>query len=187
VLTRIASEEAAMLKGSEFTDEYQDWLDGSAKGSPKGSRFHRTLAELEYATPLVVERAVSLASVIELMNARRETAVLVLDGERLIGIFTERDALTRVLPRGLDIHRTSVDEVMTESPHALDESTLLTSALRTLALAGYHHLPVVDAGGRPKGVVSLQTIVRFLVDEFPAEIMNAPPERDSFPPAVEGA
>ena len=176
-----------MLTSSEFTDEYQDWLDGSAKGAPKGRWFHRTLAEVQYAKPLVVGRDATLETVIDLMNAQHETAVLVLDGERLAGIFTERDVLKRVVGRAIDVQNTCVGAVMTESPHALGESTLLSSALRTLALAGYHHLPVVDAGGRPKALVSLQTIVKFLVDEFPGEIMNAPPERDSFPPVVEGA
>jgi CBS domain-containing protein len=173
---------------SEFTDEYQDWLDGSAPPKAGVRWFQRTLAEVQYAAPpVVVGRDASLAVVIDLMNAHHQTAVLVLDGDKLCGIFTERDVLTRVVPRGIDIHGTCVGALMTESPHVLGESTLLSSALRTLALAGYHHLPVVDAAGRPKAVVSLQTIVRFLVDAFPAEIMNAPPERESFPAMKEGA
>lgn len=176
-----------MLTTSEFTDEYQDWLEGTAPGKARPRWFHRTLAELQYAKPLVVGRDAALATVIDLMNAHHQTAVLVLDGERLAGIFTERDVLTRVVSHNIDIHHTCVGAVMTEGPHALGESTLLSSALRTLALAGYHHLPVVDAAGRPRALVSLQTIVRFLVDAFPGEIMNAPPERDSFPPVVEGA
>lgn len=172
---------------SEFADEYQDWLEGTGAPKPNAPWFDRALSEVQHAPLLSVEAHVSVADVIELMNAHHQTAVVVMTGGQLGGIFTERDVLTRVVPQRLDARKVQVGELMTPHPHVLSETTLLSAAMRTLALANYHHLPVVDESGKPKAVISLQTVVRCLLDAFPREIMNAPPEGNGCPPAPEGA
>jgi CBS domain-containing protein len=172
---------------SEFADEYQDWLEGSGAPKPAPRWFDRTLSEVQHAPLLAVPPDTDVGTVVELMNLQRQTAVLVLERGELIGIFTERDVLTRVVPPDLDPKRVRVRELMTANPETLHESTMLSAALRTLALAHYHHLPVVDASGRPRAVVSLQTIVRHLLDVFPREIMNAPPDAEPCPATKEGA
>jgi CBS domain-containing protein len=172
---------------SEFADEYQDWLEGAPGGKPGPRWFDRTLADVQHAPMLEVSPDTDVATVVELMNAKRQTAVLVLEQGKLVGIFTERDVLARVLPRGLDPKKARVRELMTENPDVLHESAMLSAALRTLALASYHHLPVIDAHGRPRAVVSLHTVVRHLLDVFPREIMTAPPDGELFTRTKEGA
>jgi CBS domain-containing protein len=172
---------------SEFADEYQDWLEGAGALKPAPRWFDRTLAEVQHAPLLAVPPDTDVASVVQLMNLQRQTAVLVMEHDRLLGIFTERDVLTRVVPRGLDPRQVRVRELMTENPNVLPESTMLSAALRTLALETYHHLPVVDDSGRPRALISLQTIVRHLLDVFPREIMNAPPDAEPCPATKEGA
>jgi CBS domain-containing protein len=172
---------------SEFADEYQDWLEG-APATRQGPRwFDRTLGEVQHAPLLAVSPDTSVAKVVELMNLQHQTAALVMERGALLGIFTERDVLARVVPGGLDAQQVRVRELMTSQLEVLHESTMLSAALRTLALANYHHLPIVDASGRPRAVVSLQTIVRHLLDVFPREIMNAPPDAEPYPRAKEGA
>lgn len=170
---------------SEFSDEYGDWLEG---GPPvRHARWlDLSLSELTVYPGLRVSPDTLVEEVVEAMNARRESAVLVVESERLLGIFTERDVLTRVLPR-IDALFDPVREFMTASPYTLSSDTLLSCALRTLTQGHFHHLPVVDAMDRPLGLVSLQTILSFLVDTFPSEILNAPVDRESFPPDLEGA
>jgi CBS domain-containing protein len=173
---------------SENNDEYQDWLEGSGNAKPNPPAwFNRTLGEIQHAPLLGVAPDMDVATAVELMNDHHQSAVLVLERDKILGIFTERDVLMRVIPQGIDARRTAVRELMTPDPETLRENTLLSAALRTLALSGYHHLPVVDGAGKPRALVSLQTVVRTLIDVFPREIMNAPPTGEPRARAKEGA
>ncbi len=170
---------------SEFTDEYGEWLDGTpCPGRP--SWLSLTLGELQPRPALCVRPDTPVEDVVALMNRHRESAVLVTENSKVVGIFTERDVLRRVVPR-VDGLFAPVSEVMTCRPDVLTEATLLPSALRALTIGRYHHVPVIDAQGAPVAVVSMQTIVAFLADAFSSEILNAPPERESFPPERAGA
>src|SRR5688572_8887538 len=101
---------------SEFADEYQDWLEGAGAPKPAPRWFDRTLAEVQHAPLLAVPPDTDVATVVELMNLQRQTAVLVMERGELVGIFTERDVLTRVVPPGLDPKQVRVRELMTANP-----------------------------------------------------------------------
>lgn len=80
-------------------------------------------------------------------------AMLVVDGEKLAGIFTERDLLIRVVARHLDPDATRLAEVMTPDPYTADPEMPLSQALVMMYEGCYRHVPVVE-NGRPLGVVS---------------------------------
>ena len=110
------------------------------------------------------------------MLARRQAGVLIVDGEgRLAGIFTERDVLTRVVGRELDPRRTMLREVMTPSPEALTTEDRVAYAVYCMSVAGYRTVPLVDAEGRPVGVVTAGDILRWLADLFPETVLNMRP------------
>lgn len=96
------------------------------------------------------------------MSARRIGAVLVNDGTRLVGIFTERDVMTRVVAAGLDPDRTEIRQVMTPDPATAAPEQRALDALKLMHEGGFRHLPVVEAG-RAIGIVSLRD---FLSGEF---------------------
>ena len=171
--------------GSEFSDEYQDWLEGHL-GARRAPWFDVPVGQLERRPLLSTEPTASVKASIDLMNTHRHGAVLVVHGEQLVGIFTERDVLRRVVPRGLSLEDTPVSEVMTSSPDVLSEDATLAQALRTMSRSRYRHLPVVDEHGRPVAVVSMRRIIQYVCDAFPNEIMNAPPERPSGVFSIEG-
>jgi CBS domain-containing protein len=87
------------------------------------------------------------------MRDARCGSILVTEDERLIGIFTERDVMNRVVAEGLDPERTSVSQVMTRSPRTVEPDTPTIVALRIMDDGGFRHLPVVDKG-RILGIVS---------------------------------
>lgn len=88
------------------------------------------------------------------MTERRVGAVMVVDGQgKLRGIFTERDALGRVLAAGRDPDTTTVGEVMTPDPLCVSAQRALGHALHLMYDNGFRHVPVVE-GGRPLGMVS---------------------------------
>ena len=105
---------------------------------------------------------------------------------RLIGIFTERDFVNRVVAAGADAGR-PVEGFMTRSPKTIRRSSSVHSAVELMASGGYRHLPVVGDGGEPLGVLSVKDVVRYLVEYFPAKVYNLPPTPDQTQPAREGA
>jgi CBS domain-containing protein len=88
------------------------------------------------------------------MRDRRVGAVLVTEGDRcLVGIFTGRDAVHRVLAEGKDTAHTTVGEVMTREPDTIPPGKIAIEALRLMEDRRYRHLPIVD-DGRVVGIVS---------------------------------
>ena len=81
-----------------------------------------------------------------------------MDEDRLEGIFSERDAVFRVLAEGLDPGQTRLDQMMTREPMTLGPETTAVDALRLMSEIGFRHLPIVEAG-QVQGVFSLRDFV----------------------------
>jgi CBS domain-containing protein len=90
-----------------------------------------------------------------LMKEARVGAILVLRKEQLVGIFTERDGLNRVLAVGLDPLHTKLSQVMTAKPDSMAPDKPFGHALIAMYEHGYRHMPVVE-NGKPVGVVSMR-------------------------------
>jgi signal-transduction protein with cAMP-binding, CBS, and nucleotidyltransferase domain len=86
----------------------------------------------------------SVRDACRLMARHRCGSVLVVDRERLIGIFTERDAVERVFARGLDPDLTFLAEVMTRDPETIGPNESVDDVVRRMDEFGYRHIPVVD-------------------------------------------
>jgi CBS domain-containing protein len=112
---------------------------------------------LESVTPQT-----TIMEAIERMNRRRIGSILVMEGDRLAGIFTERDVLTRVVPQKLDPAKTPVAEVMTRQPVLIAPTTTVQEAMMVVTDTRKRHLPVVQSG-RVLGLVSIGDLTRWLV------------------------
>lgn len=107
------------------------------------------------------------------MTEARIGAILVVGQDGLLkGIFTERDALNRVLARSLDPDTTPLAQVMTLDPRSVDAERPLGYALHLMHIGGYRHMPVTEAG-RPIGMVSVR-------DALGAEIISFERELEEF-------
>lgn len=106
---------------------------------------------------------VSVTQCVCRMNELKIGAMLVMEDEQLIGIFTERDAITRVLGAGLDPTSTKISAVMTKNPVWVSTSTTLEEAMSIVTQRRIRHLPVV-ADGKVLGVVSSGDLTHHLVN-----------------------
>lgn len=138
------------------------------------------LSTLPTRRPLVFGAADDVAAATQAMQRERRGAVLVTeDGtpeSRLIGIFTDRDVLLRVVGHGRNPAVLPLREVLTEDPETLPEEASIAWVLNRMELGGFRHVPVVDDAGRPRFVISVRDVVQFLVDFFPSEVQSLPPE-----------
>ena len=105
---------------------------------------------------------------------------------QLVGIFTERDFVDRVVAAELDVGR-PISSVMTRSPKTIQNSQSIQNAIEMMEGGGYRHLPVLGEDAQPAGVLSVKDVVHYLVGYFPANVYNLPPTPQLNQPAREGA
>lgn len=134
-----------------------------------------SVSRLNPTPPLRVSPRQTVAEAIALMRGEGVGCLLVCDGERIVGILTERDILRRVVASGKPL-TLAVGECMTANPVVVDRKEPVAAAVRRMEEGGYRHLPVVDEGGRAVGVLSVKRIVHYLVEHFPSTIYNLPPD-----------
>jgi CBS domain-containing protein len=108
---------------------------------------------------------------VRLMTASKIGALIVMDGERLIGIFTERDALNKVLAGGLDPRNTKVSAVMTKDPYCIPPTTTVDDAMKLISKRRFRHLPIVD-NGKVLAVVSSGDLTHWLVQDRMGEVQE---------------
>lgn len=136
--------------------------------------------------PLCVARNATVREAVERMNESGVGCVLVVEGERLCGIFTERDVLTQIVGKAVDLDRQRVEEFMTPDPESLSPDDRVSFALNVMAVGGFRHVPLVHDDGRPAGVVSMRNIVDYMVEVFRTEVLNLPPSPRHLPRSREG-
>ena len=104
----------------------------------------------------------------KLMAAKSVGAIMVIEDDRLVGIFTERDVVFRVVARGLDAQATRLADVMTRAPHTVDPDKPFGYALLMMQEKGFRHLPVIQ-DGKPIGIVSSRSAMDPELEEFVSE------------------
>ena len=111
----------------------------------------------------------TVSDVAKLMENRNVGAVMVVEKELLVGIFTERDAVFRVIAKGLDARTTRLMDVMTKSPQTVDPDKPYGYALLMMFENGFRHVPVIQ-NGKPVGIVSARNALDPALDEFECEV-----------------
>ena len=124
---------------------------------------------IEDQKPVTASPEITVAAAARLMKERRIGAILVIRDGELAGIFTERDALFRVIAEGRDPVKTRVAEVMTANPRTIAPDRPFGHALHLMYEGGFRHVPVVD-NGRPLGVVSARDALGPDLREFIADL-----------------
>jgi CBS domain-containing protein len=163
---------------SEFEEAYED------EQTIRGAILTEPIRSLEPREPVCVRPKTSIRDAIEAMNDAGTGCVLVTQGERLVGILTERDVLKKVVGK-FDLDNL-VERFMTKHPETVGMDDGIAYALNKMHVGGYRHIPVVDKDGRPVGVVSVRDFVKFIVSLFPAAVLNVPPEPGLAARALDG-
>ena len=120
-----------------------------------------------------VSPATPVQDAIQTMRAMRTPGVLVVDAGVLVGLFTEKDFLNRVVAAELLPGETRVGEVMTPSPEVLGPDHPVALAINRMAIGGFRNVPIVDEHGRPLGLLSVRDVVDHLAEIFESEEEDA--------------
>ncbi len=117
---------------------------------------------------ILVSQETTVSEAAGLMASKNTGAVLVINNKQLVGIFTERDAVFRVLAMGKDAVKTQLCDVMTAAPSTVAPGTSYGHALLLMHEKGFRHVPVVD-GDRVVGIVASRNAMDPQLEEFVSE------------------
>jgi len=131
---------------------------------------------LERRKPIVLSPEATVTDAVRRMQAEHRGCVLITsDGTSatgVVGIFTERDVLFRIVDRGRNPVSLPLADVMTKEVERLQVSDPIASVLHMMSVGGFRHIPVVDSQDRPAFIVSVRDVVEFLVEGFSREVAN---------------
>lgn len=134
------------------------------------------IADINSREPVRVRAKTSLIDVVKAMSqAHRGAAIIEDNAEKIIGIITERDLMTRIDHSTNDWHEITVDQVMNGNPKTIKSSQYVHDALAVMIACRFRHLPVVDGDNRVLGIVSIRDIMMHVAKLYPKEFLNLPP------------
>jgi CBS domain-containing protein len=163
------------MEAREYHDAYSESLEADFQ-ELESALLSDTVKILAPNEPIKCSSDTTVHAAALQMAEKRRAAVVIVDREgRLTGIFTERDLLRRVAVPGRDPRTTPLADVMTRDPETLGPDALIAYAINRLHNASYRTIPLVDAQGRPIGIMTVNDIVQWLAELFPEAILNAPP------------
>jgi CBS domain-containing protein len=155
------------LMGSDICDNCGADLAGRDTPDPatayQGPLLGEHLHDLEIAAPKIVDARSSAGDAVRLMHEQATDCLLVVDEGRLVGIFTDRDAVLKIAGRRADSR--PLTEVMTRDPVVLRHDDTVAVAINKMAVGGFRHIPIVE-DGRPTGVVSARDIFHHLAESL---------------------
>ena len=131
-----------------------------------------TLADLEPPKPLIASVDISLAEAINQLKERNVGFMALVDQEdKLVGVFTEADILTKVSCKVDNLPQEKVKDYMTSPVTTLTADASIACALHLMATHRFRHIPIVDGEGKPEGVISFRSVVHYLEKYFsPSDI-----------------
>jgi CBS domain-containing protein len=148
----------ASLSGMDLpeTDQPED--------AGESSNLNRSLATMRLRRPVTMDLGATVGEAVNVLRNEPGGAVVVLDGDQVCGIFTERDVLNKVaaVPGILEKPVTSV---MTRDPVLLDESDRMNIVLHKMGVGGFRHLPVMREG-ELVGLVAARDVVRWVLLQY---------------------
>lgn len=157
------------IDGSDSCEKCQTALTFLSKPQP-GSWIERSILKdrieaLIPRRPLVVAPDAKVSDVLKCLVDNHIGCVIVADGEKLVGIFSERDALMRLNTEFAELGDRPISEFMTSSPETVTLEDRIAFALHKMDLGGYRHIPVLKEG-RITGVISIRDILRYISEDL---------------------
>jgi len=121
---------------------------------------------LQTKSPVVyaVEQNTSVLEALQIMMEKNISALLVIDNEELIGIFTERDYARKIILHGKSSKETPIHEVMTPSPRTISPNETIESCMELMTTHHFRHLPIMD-DNKVIGMLSIGDLVKYIIED----------------------
>ncbi len=159
-------------------DELKTMNEGGSsikKRAAEAIHLNDPITTINLRKPVTTTGDTSVADCLELMREERIGCLLITDEEKVVGIFTERDIIRRIVGKNLAHEDIDVSDYMTHDPDTLTPDAPLAFALNYMVLGGYRHVPIVDGNNCPIACLSIKDVVKHIGNHYFSEIVNLPP------------
>lgn len=162
------------IEGADICDECQQPIHFLSEPVPK-SHIERNLLRdrirlLRPRSPVTVSPSTPCGDVLALLAEKSVGCVLVVDGEKLVGIFSERDALFRLNTEVAGLADRPISDFMTPNPETLKADDKIAYALHKMDVGGYRHIPLMGADGQVEGIISVRDILGYITEDLLADV-----------------
>ena len=124
------------------------------------------ISALNPSPPVCISPDVPVRDVIRLLVKHRIGSIVITEADKVVGIFSERDALMKINADVARLGDRPVSEFMTPAPRTLVADARVAFALKEMDLGGYRHIPIVDEESRVTGVISIRDVLRYLTEKL---------------------
>ena len=124
------------------------------------------VSALHPKAPVTVPPTATVREVLAKLVDEKIGCVLVVDHHKLVGIFSERDALLKLNTRVAEFASRPIADFLTPNPQTLAPNAKIAFAVQRMDLGGYRHVPIVNEAGQAAGVISVRDILRYLTDRI---------------------
>jgi CBS domain-containing protein len=145
----------------------------------------KKISEIINTRMIQAPASTSLKDALELMRREQSAYIVVTDGKKVTGMFTETDVTQKILGRKTD-GKTPIQDLMTKAPLVLAPGDSVGKAIDLMAERGFYHIPLVDAKQDLVGILSVRTLIRYLAEFYPSEVYNLPPNPHQVAQTAEG-
>lgn len=159
------------IEGVDVCDECGQSLTGLSTAVVSASELERSLYKdrlrmLWPRKPVCVPPSTPVAEVLKLLVNNSIGCIMIVDGEKIAGIFTERDALLKLNTEAAELGARPISDFMTPNPQMLSVNDKIVYAVQRMDLGGYRHVPLVDDNGQLVGVVSVRDILQYFMQKI---------------------
>jgi CBS domain-containing protein len=128
------------------------------------------LLSIAHVPPVIVSPNQSVMEAIEVSLPQRVGAVAVVEKGRLVGIFTERDVMLKVVRQRMDPDHTLVGDVMTRPVTTVKADTSVGEVLGMMLSRHIRHLPISEDGTEVEGMLSIRNVLQHMVEELQSDL-----------------
>ncbi len=161
--------------------EEEERIANERLNDPDAEFIHGSIRELSglHDTIVALDRSATVGDAVQTMIQNRLGVILIVEDNKLIGLFSERDVLTRVVAQERVPAVTPIVDVMTPDLECLHFDDEIVFALNKMTVGGFRHVPILDDDGAPIAVVSMRDVVDHIVSYYSNEVFNIPATPDA--------
>ena len=172
-----------MFSNDELNDELNDEFNEMyGKESESENKIAKAIKLTDNISSIGIKKAIlkdenaSLQSVIESMQLSHSSCILIINNNKITGIFTERDVITKVVGKNVNLENEEICNYMTNKPEILHSDDSIAFALNKMTDGGFRHVPIVHTKSKEIFVISMQDIINSIGDFYFDDIVNLPPK-----------
>jgi len=168
-----------MFSNDKLNDEFNEMYGKESESEnkiAKAIKLTDNISSIDIKKAILKNENASLQSVIESMQLSHSSCILIINNNKIIGIFTERDVITKVVGKDVNLGNEEICNYMTNKPEILYSDDSIAFALNKMIDGGFRHIPIVHTKSKEIFVISMQDIINSIGDFYFDDIVNLPPK-----------